>query len=176
MDYNKFDKSRLEKLAKKIKNKNEVAFDELFHSTRDYLFYFVFGILRNEEASDDILQETYLTVFEKITSYEGNNFLAWIMTIARNKAFNYYKKENRMTYLESSAQEFLLREDSNESELLLLSDMSKILKPDEMQIVMMHILGNYTHKQISNGLDIPLGTSTWKYNEAMKKLKSKLEG
>ena len=45
MDYNKFDKIRLEKLAKKIKNKNERAFDELFYSTRDSLFYFIFGIL-----------------------------------------------------------------------------------------------------------------------------------
>ncbi len=76
MDYNKFDKSRLEKLAKKIKNKNERAFDELFNSTRDYLFYFVFGILRNEEATDDILQETYLTVFDKINN--ANNIRLFI--------------------------------------------------------------------------------------------------
>jgi len=80
-----------------------------------------------------------------------------------------------MTHLDTSAQEFLLREDSKESELLLLSDISEIRKPDELHIVMMHIVGNYKNKQKSNGLDIPLGTSTWKYNQAMKKLKSKLE-
>lgn len=175
MSERRFDRKKLEVIAEKLKKKNERAFDELFDLTRDYLFYFIFGIVRNDSLADDILQDTYITVYEKIDTYKGNNFLSWMMTIAHNKAVNVIRKESRTDTIDPVEQDFLLKESDNEAEMMLLKDMSGILNPEEFQIVMMHILGNYTHKQISNGLEIPLGTVTWKYNEAMKKLRTKLE-
>ncbi len=175
MDNRRFDKKRLEVLADRLKEGSEKAFDELFDSTRDYFFYFIFGIVKNDSLADDVLQETYITIYEKIHTYKGKNFLSWMMTIAHNKAVNNIRKESRMSYFDSTESEFLLKDESTEEELLLLKDMSETLTEDEQQIVMMYVLGNYTHKQIAEGLDKPLGTITWKYNEAMKKMRNKLE-
>lgn len=168
-------KQRLEVLAKKLKKKNEKAFDELFAMTRDYLFYFIFGIVKDADLADDCLQDTYISVYDKIDSYKESNFLAWMTTIARNKALNAIKKDTRANYIDAQDKEYLMKSNSNEKELVLIKDMKETLDDDEFQIVMMHVIGNYTHKQISNGLGKPLGTITWKYNEAMKKLRSKLE-
>lgn len=175
MANNKIDKRRLEALASKLKNKSEKAFDEIFFSTKDYLFYYIYGIVKNQNLADDILQETYIAIFDKISSYKSKNFLAWIITIAHNKAVNKIRKESKVSYVDSEESDYLFEVGSSEDELLLLKDMSEILKPEELRIVLMHVIGNYTHKQISLGLDIPLGTITWKYNDSMKKLRNKLE-
>ncbi len=63
----------------------------------------------------------------------------------------------------------------------IIKEIKRILKPEGILSVgeitsLKSSPPIFVNKQKSNGLDIPLGTSTWKYNQAMKKLKSKLEG
>jgi RNA polymerase sigma-70 factor (ECF subfamily) len=58
---------------------------------------------------------------------------------------------------------------------MLLKDIVETLDEDEYEIVLLYVLGNYTHKQIAEGLSKPIGTITWKYQEALKKLRTKLE-
>ncbi len=171
----KIDKQKLERVANGLKKRSERSFDELFTMTRDYLFYFIYSKVKNQTVADDILQDTYITVYEKIHQYESNNFLSWILTIARNKTINYIKKESRHQYVDQEESEYLFNEESNDKESLLIHDMTQVLDEDELEIVMMYVIGNFTHKQIAEGLQKPIGTITWKYGEAMKKLRAKLE-
>lgn len=171
----RFNKKRLEVLAKKMKQGSEKAFDEFFYSTRDYLFYFIYSFVKDQTLADDVLQETYITGYEKIGSYKEKNILSWLMTIARNKSINRLKKDNRTSFVDATESDYLFQRESDEKEILLLNDMKKHLSSDELQVVLMHILGNFTHKQISEGLEKPLGTVTWMYSEALKKLRKNLE-
>ena len=169
----KIDKLRLEVLASKLKDGREKAFDEIFNTTKDYLFYYIFSIIKNQTQADDILQDTFRAMYQNISKYKSKNFLSWIITIAHNKSVNYIRKESKITYDDEFTRNS--SEESKEQEILLLNDMKNILDQNEIEIVMMHVLGNFTHKQISVGLDKPIGTITWKYNEAIKKLRTKLE-
>ena len=45
------------------------------------------------------------------------------------------------------------------------------LKPSERQIVSLKVLGELTFKEIALCMQIPMGTVTWKYQNAMKKLR-----
>jgi len=51
----------------------------------------------------------------------------------------------------------------------------EFLKEDEREIVIMHVLGDMKYREIAEVLGIPIGTISWKYNDAIKKLKSKYE-
>ena len=172
-NYN-IDKKRLEVLASKLKDGSEKAFDEIFYTTKDYLFYYIFSIIKNQTQADDILQDTFRSVYINISNYKSKNFLSWIITIAHNNSVNYIRKESKMIYLEDDSSN-KMSVGSKDDEILLLKDMENILNQNELEIVMMHVLGNFTHKQISIGLDKPIGTITWRYNEALKKLRTKLE-
>ena len=49
--------------------------------------------------------------------------------------------------------------------------MNACLDGTERQIVILHVLWGYKHREIASLVDQPLGTVTWKYNNALKKLR-----
>ena len=52
---------------------------------------------------------------------------------------------------------------------------AKILTEEEYRIVMMCQVAGYKRREAAELLDMPIGTVTWKFNEAIKKLKQNLE-
>ena len=67
-----------------------------------------------------------------------------------------------------------LRTEDMESEVignLALEEVLLLLKPGERQIVDMKVLGGLTFKEIAKLLSLPMGTVSWKYQNAMKKLR-----
>ena len=51
---------------------------------------------------------------------------------------------------------------------------SRVLKEDEYEIVMLCQVAGYKRREVAEMLGIPIGTVTWKNNEALKKLKQEL--
>jgi RNA polymerase sigma-70 factor (ECF subfamily) len=67
--------------------------------------------------ADDVLQETFLTVSRKASTYApGTNFLAWACSIARLKVLENLRQRNRATML-SEAAIVALTEDAPASEV-----------------------------------------------------------
>ena len=58
----------------------------------------------------------------------------------------------------------------------LLDKIKNILSKKEYEVFILHILGEYSFKEISEIKKIPLGTLTWTYQEARKKLEIELGG
>lgn len=58
------------------------------------VFCFVRNLLRDAHATEDIAQETFLSAYENLRSYDSGQalFSTWLLTIARNKCLNAIKK------------------------------------------------------------------------------------
>ena len=52
-----------------------------------------------------------------------------------------------------------------------LSDLKAILSTEEFIIIIYRIIYNMKTKEVAEVLELPLGTVSWKYNEALKKAK-----
>lgn len=61
-------------------------------------------------------------------------------------------------------------EDQVISDISLKEALEK-LHPDEKKIIDMKVLGEMTYKEISELLQIPIGTVTWRYQEGIRKLR-----
>lgn len=73
-------------------NKNREFF-ELYGRCQTRVFSFLFMMVHNEADAEDLLQDTMATMFENFDKFQqGTNFTAWGMTIARNKAINFMRK------------------------------------------------------------------------------------
>ena len=81
------------------------------------------------------------------------------------------KKRNRETSISEYDLNSLHEEYKPSYQSEIFEIMKKILSDVELQVVVLHVLNDMTHKEISEILKKPLGTITWTYNNAIKKLR-----
>ncbi len=117
----------------------------------------------NAEEAEDILQEGFIKVFRKISSYRGDgSFEGWIRRIFVNTAIEYYRKK---TYLQP-----ITEHEENTVEGKYLSVLDDLAEKDIIKLVQqlspgyrtvfnMYVVEGYTHKQIADLLGISEGTS-----------------
>jgi len=166
----------LNKLVKDLQNGNIEVFDDIYYQTKDLVFYSIFLILKDYQLAEDIMQDTYLKALDKIHSYKRHaHFKSWLVTIAKNLAINEYNRRKRETFVDLSENEYLLGNTASTAENeVLISQIFKVLSDTEKEVVLLHVLGDLKHREISDLLNKPLGTVTWIYNEAIKKLKAEV--
>lgn len=164
----------LNNLIDQLKSGDLSVFDEIYYETYEYVYYVILSIVKNSHIADELSQETYFRMLKKIKLYRKKNFHAWIGTLARNITYNYIKKKQAIIIDESETNNSKFKTNSTENEEILLNDMERILKEEEITIVILHVINQYPHRKIAEMLGIPLGTVTWKYREAMKKLREGL--
>jgi RNA polymerase sigma-70 factor (ECF subfamily) len=72
-------------LVKKAKKGDKAALSQLVNIYSGKIYNLALRILRNKEDAEDILQETFLTVVEKLHTFDGRSgFFTWIYRIATN--------------------------------------------------------------------------------------------
>lgn len=84
-------------LLQQIAEGNELAFRKLFTVYVPFLQPTVRSIVKDADASDDIIQETFIRIWlyrDKLSAIE--NPRSWVLRIAYNRAFNYLR--NRQTH------------------------------------------------------------------------------
>ncbi len=167
-------KARLNKLALQTQNGDEDAFCEIYQITKKGVFSFVYSVVGDYSVAEEIMQDTFIKVKQNINSFNGGNFSAWLIQIAKNMAFNHIKKAKRETPLEDADKKggYTI----NESGGVAVEALQKALGEEERQIVVLHAVGGYKHREIAEILNKPLGTVTWTYKNAMRKLKNYIEG
>ena len=154
---------------------NKEAFHDVYANTDRILYQTIYLLVRSKEVAEDLMQETYIRVLEHdwLRDKEAN-VLAYFITIAKNLAFNYLKKRRREEMISGEDESYYFHSHDKKEETPLLDMMSATLKKDEMLIVYLYVVEEWTHKEIAKLLHRPLGTITYKYQVALKKLKEKV--
>ncbi len=94
----------LEKEVKRYKTGEEKAFNNIYNETYSLVRFAIYSVIPNKHIIEDLIQDTYMKVANKIDSYEQNSFRSWIYNIAKNTALDYLKrkKEINADYLEDN--------------------------------------------------------------------------
>ena len=147
-------------------------FDEFYDLTHKKVYFMAYSLLRDEASSEDITQEVYMKVLEKPKRIKPDgNIMSYLIEMSKNTTLNYLKKEQRSSieYMEEiSGEDDPDITDLKDTEVFQL--MKKKLSEKEFTIVILHVVNDLKHDEISKLLNIPLGTVTWTYNNALKKL------
>ncbi len=81
-------------VVKRAKQGDQQAFSELVNAYSERIYNLGLRILRKKEDAEDILQETFLTVIQKIDMFDGrSSFFTWIYRIATNTALMKLRKK-----------------------------------------------------------------------------------
>jgi RNA polymerase sigma-70 factor, ECF subfamily len=167
----------LEVLVRRLKQGDETAFTNIYNQTYRQIFFVILPITRDKFLAEDIIQETYLKFLQKLEDYKTKNLLSYLITIAKNLAINEYNRRKKVTKVEDfdefSYYDYVeFKTEAKEA----ISKALSVLDKQETNIFLLHVLENLTHKEIAVIMDKPIGTITWLYSRAIKKMQNKLKG
>ena len=167
------EKKELKDIFRDIENKDERAFEELYTKYNKLVYSIAFSVLKNKEDSENIVQ----IVFEKVWKMNkeklpNKNELNWLYTVSKNEAINYLKTIKHELDFDDV---YYIENDNNEiNEIIEKDRFNKIiakLNKQEQEIVTLRIISDFSFKEISKMLGIPIGTVQWKYYKSLNTLK-----
>ena len=117
----------------------------------------------NAEEAEDILQEGFIKIFNKISSYRGEgSFEGWIRRIFVNTAIEHFRKKTYMQPITETEENTVEGKYLSVLDSLAEKDIVRLvqqLSPGYRTVFNMYVVEGYTHKQIADMLGISEGTS-----------------
>lgn len=148
------------------------AFQELYNLYAKAMFNISVRILNNTNEAEEVLQDSFLKVFEKLETYDKNySFGVWLKRIVINRSLDVLKKR-KLNFVAIDDSDF--REEEPEEESIYdVEQIKKCIKelPDGYRTILtLFVFEDCSHKEIADLLGISEGTSKSQYNRAKKKL------
>jgi RNA polymerase sigma-70 factor (ECF subfamily) len=82
-------------LLEKARSGDRQAFRTVVAGHQRKVYLLAYSLLRNREDALDVVQETFLRLYQKMDSFaKGRNFQTWLLQIAKNLCIDYYRKNN----------------------------------------------------------------------------------
>jgi len=154
------------------------ALAELIERYERPLRYFINRLLDNSELTEDIFQDTWLTVIRRIHGLRDiDAFPAWLYRIARNKVYQQLRKKRNVSGLDEN----IAVVDHAEDDDFSVEDAAKVhkclkeLPPEYREVLMLRFLEQMSYQQISQVLNCKLGTVRSRLYYAKIALKRELE-
>ena len=135
----------------------------------------------NSTDAQDILQNGLIRVFTALKQFDENrgNFIVWSNKIMVNEALRFLQKQKRINFFESVDESHLqIGVESNIYNLLSAKELVQIIQklPDGYRTVFnLYTIEGYSHKEISQELNISVGTSKSQLSKAKKLLRQWIE-
>ncbi len=93
------------KLVQEVLRGNIDSFNFIVNKYEFMVQKYVYTMIKNKEATEDITQEVFITVYNKLYTYDNKyKFSNWLIQIAKNKTIDYIRKYRRV--YESNLEEF----------------------------------------------------------------------
>jgi len=155
-------------LIEKIKNGDREAFVTMTRLYQRKVFALAYSFFRNKEDALDIVQETFLRVYQKIEQFKkGRNFQNWLLQITKNLCIDFYRKrQNKDHYLnegmdisELNVRDPQAEETHNASDInRILSNCIKRLSEKQRMVFVMKQYNQLEYSEIAQILNVATGT------------------
>jgi len=90
----------LERHLDDLQRRDERAFAIVYHGTKYSVFAAIRAIVNDAALTEDLMQDTYLKMIEKLGGYRrGSNFNAWLTQIAKNLAYDHLRKNKNEIHM-----------------------------------------------------------------------------
>ncbi len=170
------DSAAVAKLLGRVANHDKSAFSELYKTHSGMLMSVIQAVLKDIAESEDILQDSFITIWNKAEMYQSHlgNPTSWMITIAKNKAYDRYRKLVRKTEGMKVLKENMVKPTTvlppkldNEKLAQGFND----LNTDQKEAIELVFYQGYTQQEAAEKLDAPLGTVKARIRRGLLKLK-----
>lgn len=169
---------------KNIQSGDKKALGKLYSRYNRILFGMIYNVLRNREQSEDLLQEVFVQAWEKSNQYDADRgtVYSFLVTMARNKAIDVtrskaWKNQRREDQVINDFTLDLQHDNPNPQEEMEFSERAKKvrqalsqLNKKEREVLYKSYFHGLSQSEISEKMEIPLGTVKYRMRQGMIKL------
>lgn len=179
-------------IIRQCKKGDEKAQGYIFEKYSSVIFGICLRFMKNKAKAEDVLQDTFVTVFTKIKQYKGKgSFEGWMKRIAINTALMQLRVDKKETISNEIDNVIHFNEKENDEKELNIDNPRSVIEnaklsqtdilnavselPDGFRTVFnLYVIDGYKHKEIAKELNISLGTSKSQLMRARNKLEKTL--
>ena len=160
-------------LVLRAKQGDQQAFADLMGRYRDAIFFMLLKMVNNASDAEDLMIEAFGKAFKNIDQYIPNfAFSTWLFKIATNNCIDFIRKKRASTISidqsneDPDTQSVTIQSDTpdpeehmiNNQKIKLLREVVAKLKPRYRTLVELRYFKEYSYEEISDELELPIGT------------------
>lgn len=171
-------------LLRRVAKGDRSAFEELYERFSGVLFSTAYRVLNNQEATEDVIQDVFIQIWEKAPLYNPalGKPMTWAITLTRNKAIDRLRSMQRRGRLQDEMQreaetfeQFDERSSFDAASGVetgkLVRDAVQKLSKDQREAIELAFFSSLTQTEIAERLNEPLGTVKARIRRGMLRLK-----
>ena len=164
-----------------LQQRDTAALSELYERYSAALFGVISRLVNDDHLAEDILQEAFLKIWNNASAYDGSKgrLFTWMLNICRNQAIDKMRSKGYKTGKATTSDESVLLENPNEiydairPDTIGLREIVEQLRPEWKQLIDLVYFKGYTQQEVSETLDIPLGTVKTRLRSAIQALRER---
>ncbi len=169
-------------LVNGLQERNTTVLKTVYEKYSSALFGVITRIVNDDHLAEDILQEAFLKIWNNAESYEASKgrLFTWMMNICRNAAIDKMRSKGYKTGKKTTSDETVLYEnptkiyDDIKPDTIGIKDIVNKLKPEWKELVDLIYFKGYTHQEVADELNMPLGTVKTRLRSAITLLRQKI--
>jgi RNA polymerase sigma-70 factor, ECF subfamily len=168
-------------LIRQARSGSEAAFKELFNSHVNRIYAVCLRFSQDTDMADELTQEVFIKAWEKLHTFHfESKFSSWLYSIASNQFLMHKRSEKRAAEHNTQYGEKLLRDNpllrpavSHDYSIDVETALAKLPRQARMTFIL-HDIEGYKHHEISEIMNIEVGTSKAHLHRARKILREEL--
>lgn len=163
--------------AQSVPSDAEVAFDRLYRGSRDDVFAYVAGLLRDRSAAEDVTAQAFERAYRKRRSFDPRrgNRRAWLFGIARNAALDELRRRSRLRELAAEPEDADAAGPDELAELAVrrtaLRAAMKVLDPRERELVALKFFAGLSNAEIAAVIGVSESNAGTRLHRTLAKLR-----
>jgi len=170
-------------------NGNERALEILINRNKSRVYSFIYNKIGNRDTTEDIFQDTFIKVIHTLKKgqyREEGKFLPWVLRIAHNLVIDYFRKNNKQSFVDST-ENFdifdILADESLSVEYQIvkeqiLDDVRKLIEElpeDQREVLLMRMYKNMSFKEIAEETGVSINTALGRMRYALLNMRKLIE-
>lgn len=163
--------------AEEAPREADLAFDRLYRSSRDDVYAYVAGLLRDRAAAEEVTATAFERAYRKRARFDPGRGepRAWLFGIARNAALDELRRRGRQAELsvepvDLSSPEFDEGAEASERRLALAAALAQ-LEPRERELIALKFFAGLSNAEVADVLGITESNAGTKLHRAVTKLR-----
>lgn len=169
-------------LLQGVEQRDQKAFLTLYERYGNLVYSLALRVVRHQVMAEEVTQDVFLKVWQQPARWNPalGQFSSWLLTITRNAGIDRLRKERRhwtpaydyIDPLVEAGEKGAISENPYWFDGLLLARLLQQLPTEQRQLIELAFYQGYTHSELAENLQLPLGTVKTRLRTGLQKLRT----